>query len=871
MGDRGLVKSLESGNEAKVGRSDRAPYRRARILKRLASATDFAVTVIVAAAGYGKTTAVVEFLEECSDYVLIRTPQAASLQKFLNEFSRACARRFPLMGTPPDEFDGSPEKIPDTVDLYASWALTHLIDAKCLIAIDDLHLGDADPAIGMFVTRVIDGTLSSVKWILSSRTRGKLPLSRWRAYGDADEPIFADELRITFEEAEHLANAWKSPATPEQLQHWLRQTNGFPVPLSYAIRLSARRGSVEGIIDGTRSLTFEFLADHLWSTLDKQDQELLEIAAFLPETHIHHFETAGVPFASARLAALSADIAFLGLKTDGSFGMHDLFRDFVIQRLNIAGLATLSRRQLAAIRILAQANKFEDALRILIGRGDHFRLKTLIEEIGERVTDHTLIREIIDAFEGSDTSKFGLKLLSMHTDYWAWHGDARKSKNFSLQILLDPSAKSNDLFLALRSFYRSIDIQSEVEQREWLRSASDHFNSLSSTDQIQIDAFRASILARYADSRNEAQQIIEKNVTSYQLLDPSDRLSAEIATANACYWLDDTRSTLHFSREAVNTAIALGDLRQQARTLNNLGIILQSSFDPEVESLFAPLKAAVESTGSWRYSHVSHWCPPFYFALKGDLVAFERTIELQSAVRPLEDPQRRLLQSFRRSTENLGYILAEQYVNVTRDFARRGSVVEVEVSYALQVENAAAHLMMSNPNAAKTALASARSLRSKLHVAQNSGVQGNVLMEVVCLGAIGQWSAARKLCESGMAMAPALAPAKEMLRRFCDGPPFVGLREAQAQCFDQPFIGLAAILVDRAVKKLCVDQVLPNLTAAETDVLKLLSLGKSNKAIADARSRSTETVKRQVAAIYKKLGVENRTSALAAAKELGIV
>jgi DNA-binding CsgD family transcriptional regulator len=177
---------------------------------------------------------------------------------------------------------------------------------------------------------------------------------------------------------------------------------------------------------------------------------------------------------------------------------------------------------------------------------------------------------------------------------------------------------------------------------------------------------------------------------------------------------------------------------------------------------------------------------------------------------------------------------------------------------------------MSKVKAARS-LNLARSIRGELSSHDRNRIQEGVLMEVICLGANGQWLQARRLCEQGIGSSPGLAAAKEMLRRFCDGPPFVGLREALAPCVGRPFVGLAALLVARVVDRLGVPDATGSLTAAELDVLRLLSLGKSNKAIADARSRSTETVKRQVAAIYKKLGVENRTSALAAAKELGIV
>ena len=47
--------------------------------------------------------------------------------------------------------------------------------------------------------------------------------------------------------------------------------------------------------------------------------------------------------------------------------------------------------------------------------------------------------------------------------------------------------------------------------------------------------------------------------------------------------------------------------------------------------------------------------------------------------------------------------------------------------------------------------------------------------------------------------------------------------------------------------------------------------GKSNKEIASVRKRSEETIKRQLSSLYKKLGVESRTSAVAVARERGLL
>lgn len=61
-----------------------------------------------------------------------------------------------------------------------------------------------------------------------------------------------------------------------------------------------------------------------------------------------------------------------------------------------------------------------------------------------------------------------------------------------------------------------------------------------------------------------------------------------------------------------------------------------------------------------------------------------------------------------------------------------------------------------------------------------------------------------------------------------------------------------------------------SLTQRETDILALLSEGKSNRDISRALFLSEKTVKAHLAAVFRKLGVTNRTQAAMAAVAMGI-
>ena len=61
------------------------------------------------------------------------------------------------------------------------------------------------------------------------------------------------------------------------------------------------------------------------------------------------------------------------------------------------------------------------------------------------------------------------------------------------------------------------------------------------------------------------------------------------------------------------------------------------------------------------------------------------------------------------------------------------------------------------------------------------------------------------------------------------------------------------------------------LTAREAEVLGLLAAGRSNQRIAEELVVSLDTVKKHVSRVLDKLGVANRTEAVARARALGLL
>ena len=445
-----LVSANEGSQKLKTG------LVRTRVLERLLEAHAYSITAIVAPAGFGKTTAIRHMLAVVSAPIFIKVPAPCTLQQFMYEFARNCSNRFPSMKTPPDTLPSALDDTNQAIDVFLAWTLVHLKDAECTIAIDDVQNAEASEGIISFLVRLVDATKSHLKWILASRTRGSLPITRWQAYGDSDAPISADDLRITIGEAVELARSFNSPATQADLQRWLEQTNGFAVPLTFAIRTSANKEKAESIMDRTRSITFDYLAEQIWNSLAPDDRLFLEIASFLPPVHVHYLEQVAIPTSLSRAKKLAEDIAFITLNSDSIFAMHDLFRNFVQQQIQNTGFMALLHRRRSSADVLIGAKQFDLALRILVGSNDFEYVWSMIEAHDFKILDNSLVRSIAEAAAAAPPDSFGPKMLLLQTEFWSWFGDPHRARALAELFLQRDEATSEQRLRATRVMFRSI-------------------------------------------------------------------------------------------------------------------------------------------------------------------------------------------------------------------------------------------------------------------------------------------------------------------------------------------------------------------------------------------------------------------------------
>lgn len=340
-----------------------SPIRRLRVIERIAAAASARIALIVAPAGYGKSMALRQYLETAGESVRYDVhAENATLLGFVRGFANALSEAAPdARKTVSGAYEKSLSSKTPGADL-ALWMHAHLKTYTGLIAIDDLHLAEADPEISRFLVALIERTKGRARWILASRSTLDLPVGSWLAYGEMDLNVDETDLRFSMDEARQTAGAAKVRVRDEELEEILQMTQGWPTALSFALRSSTRSVDLRNIAATTREMIYRYLAEQVYASLGEAERDILHFTAYLPEIDLDVLRSGGYPRAKAVLETLRGKVAFIYPERPGVYRCQDLFRDFLQHELELLGDAAVLEVQLRAASALEAAGRISGAL-----------------------------------------------------------------------------------------------------------------------------------------------------------------------------------------------------------------------------------------------------------------------------------------------------------------------------------------------------------------------------------------------------------------------------------------------------------------------------------------------------------------------------
>jgi LuxR family maltose regulon positive regulatory protein len=357
-------------------RQRRGMVRRPRIDRALEAGADMPVTLVVAPAGYGKTTAVRNWSEGSpaalawvtldgldNDLVRLWTYVAAAVDRVREGLGRRALKRL----------QGSGMTIEDAVDELMNGVAR--LGRELTLVLDDLNTVTAPECLAS-IEYAIERLPATARMILITRADPAIGLARRRARGELFE-LRASELAFTAAEArELLVGRGGLQLDDEQIKTLVRRTEGWPAALYLAALWLRTVDDLDRAVlefGGEHRYVAEYLSHEVLAALDADRRSfLLRVAVLGGFTAELCDAVLGRADSAALLAALEESNMFVqSLERGEWFRVHPLFAEFAAGQLaseDPGAVVEIRRRAAASLR---SRGLYVEATAQAAAAGDH--------------------------------------------------------------------------------------------------------------------------------------------------------------------------------------------------------------------------------------------------------------------------------------------------------------------------------------------------------------------------------------------------------------------------------------------------------------------------------------------------------------------
>jgi LuxR family transcriptional regulator, maltose regulon positive regulatory protein len=264
---------------------------RQRLLDRLANATKGRVTLVVADAGYGKSTLLADFSRRFDGVCLWYTLESddfdwLTLVPHLVAAAREVQPTFGALTT--SLLRAEPGMAPPKSAVVSGFLseLESLHDGRVLMIFDDVHTIEESPDANELLERLVRQAPARFSFVYAGRRRPAIPLALWNGRGEMAE-LTTDDLRFSRDETARLfADCYGAPLEPVVLDELEARTQGWAACLQLFSALTAGASPV-GVRTAAQSLSgasgavFEYLAQEVMAKLQQPLRLFLTRASIL--------------------------------------------------------------------------------------------------------------------------------------------------------------------------------------------------------------------------------------------------------------------------------------------------------------------------------------------------------------------------------------------------------------------------------------------------------------------------------------------------------------------------------------------------------------------------------------------------------------
>jgi ATP/maltotriose-dependent transcriptional regulator MalT len=818
-------------------------FDRARIFAKLESAGRKRITLLVAAAGCGKSAAL------------------RGLHGLYEGWASFDAR----------SYLGRLGQLP--IDLQAAIGgdtQRILVDSFDALFDDEQSLHD--------VVAIVASAPAHIGWVIATRGTFGLPVASWQAYGHCALPIDEADLALTFDElVAAFANAGVDP-DDASLRDVLVETQGWPAGVKFALEAWRTSGDAKDAGSLIRLNAIRFWNEQVLASLSADEKATLWTASTLPAMNVRLLEAAGCDEAAETLQRISARTSIVQSAEDGEYLCHPLARA-AFGQIPIAGAERRARLRritnalerfdyiqealLAALSAGAGAETLELLTRhgfVLLERGSVESVRDGLDALDPTIRESdaavvtlrgllqsaqgnpmraeaTLRRAIAIAHDDPDVEATArLKLAALVLNHGGNVGDV-------IEPLLLSSAFSDAARAEVLSLIGAVEAASGRQD-----AASDNVTAAIATlAQTPFDSARARTLQRigvasmYLGRYDRAKDYLSQaSELALELENFSAASRAFSALSNlVCHEYDDVMAQLWYAEQAADAAFKSHDVLELQTSLAQVAAAEMRRGNAEESAGFEELVAGVRSDP--QRAALASTFRALRLAWDGDFA---------EANRLLAPCWTRLTHYFDR------VLVGGQYAAFLAIAGRRGTSIEV--------------------------------VSQVLNTLDTVDVQGLFRVRCVTLGllfcAIAECINDRATHASRIARKifikrsdPVTGLAGRIAREFIGrGPSSLDTEALLSSVGHLPAFGYAdvarvleAVLHELATRQRGED--VPVLTAAEVNILQLLGEGFSTKDIAEQSGRSINTVRTHLANAINKLQCHGRAQAVAAARQRKLI
>lgn len=375
------------------------PAKRSRVLQRervnqiLKRSLDYPITILKAGTGYGKSTAILSFLDRQDLpvywFTISGTDRDPTL--FLAKLFTAFNQRGLGIGDEALRILDMPDATQKEALIKFLNAISQTIEEDTLFVLDDFHRVGSVPEIMGFMDWMVENLPHKLHLIFATRHHLGFPsINKWRVKGKLLS-IDKEELTFTTKEVRQLFSEHYGITLPvHTIKALLEKTEGWAIGLQMVWQTlqSNPEMDLEQVLKDdspSKSALFGYLAEEVLSGLDPEVQDFLIKTSILSK-----LDSATCDFlltvenSDQVLDQLQKTGLFIEELRPGVFRYHQMFREFLITRLQRNKHLTTELHRKAASYYRAH-EYWEEAIFHLLSANDYVQINQVLENIGEKM------------------------------------------------------------------------------------------------------------------------------------------------------------------------------------------------------------------------------------------------------------------------------------------------------------------------------------------------------------------------------------------------------------------------------------------------------------------------------------------------------